>query len=811
MESHAGQAYRSAVRRAVSMIRKKTVVLTLGTFILAAAAFLQPLRFIDNLWYDLHFSFAASDAGDQTVVVGIDPESIECHGALPWKRSMMADLVERIGAAKPKAIALDFLFPRREGTEDNDSLAAVFSRTSPLVLPFRAEGITLVPRKERSPIHEDIFVFRVTRIINPEKFSQVSCYSAKKVSAADTLFIPYAAYGGFLNVSTSNTSQKIREAIQVIRVGDEFFPSFGIAAVAAYCGISAKDLVIDGNGYVLIGEKKIPISTYAASTAINFRNEQVPVKVLSAAKVLDGTVRPSDLSGKLVFVGVTDPAAGADFFSTPVGSQVPGVVVWANLSLDILENRVLHRTSLSLTLLSIVIMFFLFPGLAIIFPSSKRTATLLLGISIIAASLFISMLIFKTSHAIWHFPEIVYAWFFSLLWLAALRADPTLAGPVSLKLELAKFPDDAYLPPPTEDQMNEKLPKTDTTDFITKIFSSYEERERDSSEPETLSGTMVEVQREELAAKPRSQPMIKDLDAIPRDIADGKIVKLLGTGGMADVYLVWHPRLETYRAVKVLKPHCSENFVSRFETEIRIIAKLDHPNIVHCYSVGEWHSLPYLEMEYVHGASMEEVLKRGNVTVEQALIIGIMVSRALHYAHNHVMSIYGKTYRGIIHRDLKPANIMLGRGGQIKLTDFGIARPETVSLHTVDAGSVVGTLPYLAPEQLERNEFTASVDIYALGTTLYELIAGERVFPQTEIPALLRAKSIGTFRPLVKHAQVSEEVAAVIEKAMALEAGKRHPRAQSFGMELERVLYGMAGSDAASHLEGLVRRLWGNG
>ncbi|MBN1307489.1 MAG: serine/threonine protein kinase, partial [Chitinispirillaceae bacterium] len=261
--------------------------------------------------------------------------------------------------------------------------------------------------------------------------------------------------------------------------------------------------------------------------------------------------------------------------------------------------------------------------------------------------------------------------------------------------------------------------------------------------------------------------------------------------------------------VKVMKPGCSENFLSRFETEIRIIAKLDHPNIVHCYNVGQWHSLPYLEMEYVHGASMEEIIKKWNsVTVEQALFVGIQVCRALHYAHNQVMTIYGKTYRGIVHRDLKPANIMLSRAGQIKLTDFGIARPGTVSLHTVDTGSVVGTLPYLAPEQLDRHELTASADIYALGTTIYECIAGERAFPQTEIPALLRAKSIGAYRPLSRAAQISTEIAGIIDTAMAVDPGKRFSDAQAFGEALEHALFGICGYDATAPVAALIRRIW---
>ncbi|MBN1759797.1 MAG: CHASE2 domain-containing protein [Chitinispirillaceae bacterium] len=791
------------------MNRKKIIVLGIGTLLLAALAFLRPLRFIDNLWYDLHFNFAAREASDEVVIVGIDSESIERYGALPWSRSLMAALVGKIADAAPRAVALDFLFPRRDGTTDNDSLAAVFARTPSLVLPFRAEGITASTIDEFQPVPAELHAFRLQRIVSPEHLENIFIYRSARVSAADTLFVKYARYGGFLNVSTSSTSQKLREAVQVIGVGNDYYPSFVIAAVAAYCGVPQEEVALDGAGRILIGKRRVPITSYAATTPVNFRSEKHPVRMVSATALFDGSADPALLEGKLVFVGVTDPAAGADFFITPVAPQFPGVAVWATAALDILENRVLKETAGASALPGYLLMLMLFPGCALLFPAGKRRIAFAVSAGLVAAGFGISLLFFSSMSTVWNFPVVLYAWVFFLFWLALLRADPSIAGPVALNLEPSVPTEYSFAPPPTEEQLREKLPHTDTADFITKILTSHGADATPPSTPETLSGTLVEVAPDDLSAQPRPRPMVDNLDAIPRDLAGGTIVRLLGTGGMADVYQVWHPRLESYRAVKVLKPERNDNFLKRFETEIRIIAKLDHPNIVHCYNAGEWHSLPYLEMEYVHGASMEEVLKKkSSITVEQALIIGALVCRALHYAHSKVLTIYGTVYRGIVHRDLKPANIMLSRSGQVKLTDFGIARPGTVSLHTGETGGVVGTLPYLAPEQMEAGLLAGSVDIYALGVTIYELVAGERAFPQTEIPALLRAKSTGTFKPLTRVAHIASEVAQCIEKAMAIDPQQRFPTASAFGTELERLLFKMCGQNAITHLEALVRRVW---
>jgi serine/threonine-protein kinase len=794
---------------------RKSLILSLMTIVLLALAFFRPLRFIDNIWYDLHFTFAAREASGDVVVVGLDPQSIEKFGALPWNRSTMAALVDKINEGNPAAVALDFLFPRRDGQAENDSLAAVFSRTQRLVLPFRADDISAARETVHQPIPAGLFPYRIGAFENRELLGDLQYYSARSVSSADTLFTPYARYGGFLNVSTSSSSQKLREAIQVIAAGNEFFPSFGIAAVAARLGAAPEELILDGRGNLRIRDIAVPLSSYAASTAINFRSEKTPVPAVSAAAVLDGTCDITRFEGKLVFVGVTDPAAGADFFTTPLGPQVPGVTVWATIALDILQGRILREPSLPLAIPGLVMMLLIFPGGAMLFSSGRRRSALIIGSMLVIVGFLLSIVLFRSACIIWNFAPLVYAWLFMLLWLAALRADPSLASGGRITIDTLALPSGALPPPPEKNTPLENLPPTATTGFVTRLLSEGKNADTATApavEKGTLSGTVVEVNREDLAPQGHPKPLAADIGDLPRDLAGGTIIRLLGTGGMADVYQVWKERLETYRAVKVMKPGFSDNFLSRFETEIRIIAKLDHPNIVHCYNVGEWHTLPYLEMEFIYGCSMEEVLHKCRLlTVEQALITGILICRALHYAHTQVLTIYGKTYNGIIHRDLKPANILLSRSGQIKLTDFGIARPAEVSLHTVEAGSVVGTLPYLAPEQLDGNNLTPGADIYALGVTLYELIAGERAFPQTEITGLLRAKSGGIYKPLARTVQIPADVAQIIDTAMSTDPSKRPPSARALGEALEGAFVKMSGTNGTQHIASLVKRIWNIG
>jgi serine/threonine-protein kinase len=212
-------------------------------------------------------------------------------------------------------------------------------------------------------------------------------------------------------------------------------------------------------------------------------------------------------------------------------------------------------------------------------------------------------------------------------------------------------------------------------------------------------------------------------------------------------------------------------------------------------------------MEYVYGASIEDVMKTcKSISPIEATAIGILVCRALNYAHKQVVTIYGETYKGIVHRDLKPANILLSRNGHVKLTDFGIARPGAVSLHTADTGNIVGTLPYLSPEQLSEEELTPKTDIYALGVTLYELVSGNRAFQQVDVSSLVTAKTKGNYKPLRSSQFLPQELIEIIEGAMATNPEKRFASAKDMGKSLEKVLHTIISDSDAFILDNLINR-----
>ncbi len=271
-------------------------------------------------------------------------------------------------------------------------------------------------------------------------------------------------------------------------------------------------------------------------------------------------------------------------------------------------------------------------------------------------------------------------------------------------------------------------------------------------------------------------------------LGSGVIVGEIGEGGMARVYKIWNQRLEVFRAVKILLPNMNKETRGRFETESKITAKLHHPNLLDVHNVGDWEGLPFIEMEFIDGVTLDTLIKR-YTPLPPAVIsaIGVMTSRALAYAHNQEIMLYGKVYRGIIHRDLKPQNIMVSSKGVLKLMDFGIARPSEVSIHTAP-GKVVGTLMYLSPEQLDKDGIDARTDVYSFGAILYEMLSGRRAFPQKSMSLLLQAKAENVYEPLKSRTpSIKGELATLSDTCMSRDPEKRIQTAEDLVRVIETI------------------------
>jgi serine/threonine protein kinase len=248
----------------------------------------------------------------------------------------------------------------------------------------------------------------------------------------------------------------------------------------------------------------------------------------------------------------------------------------------------------------------------------------------------------------------------------------------------------------------------------------------------------------------------------------------LGQGGMATVYKAYHPALDRYVALKVLHPAFLEdrNFHARFSREAKLVARLEHPNIVPIYDYAEHEGRPYLVMKYIEGITLKARITSSSPGSEEVLRVVEAVGAALTYAHKN----------GILHRDVKPSNVILSSDGQIYLADFGLARIAQSGETTLTSDMVIGTPQYISPEQaLGKKDLDEGTDIYSFGVMMYEMTVGRVPF-SADTPFSIIHDHIYTPLPLpsVVNPSVTAELERVLLKALAKERADRYENVASF-------------------------------
>src|ERR1700694_5306631 len=301
-----------------------------------------------------------------------------------------------------------------------------------------------------------------------------------------------------------------------------------------------------------------------------------------------------------------------------------------------------------------------------------------------------------------------------------------------------------------------------------------------------------------------------------RRLGPYEILSAIGAGGMGEVYKARDTRLDRIVAIKVLPSHLADRseLRERFEREAKTIASLNHPHICTLYDTGHQDEIDFLVMEYIEGETLAQRLQKGALPIQQVLQYAIEIADAPDKAHR----------KGIPHRDLKPGNIMLTKSGT-KLLDFGLAKlKQEISPATPDSqlptangpltaqGTIVGTLQYMAPEQLEGKEVDARTDIFAFGAVVFEMATGKKCFEGKSQASLMVAIMEREPPPMssLQH-MTPPALDRAVKKCLAKESEKRWQAASDVCDELKWIAeggsqVGLAQTAAAKGIRALGRR-----
>jgi serine/threonine protein kinase len=261
-----------------------------------------------------------------------------------------------------------------------------------------------------------------------------------------------------------------------------------------------------------------------------------------------------------------------------------------------------------------------------------------------------------------------------------------------------------------------------------------------------------------------------------------QIIKEVGRGSMGIVYQARDPNIDRLVAVKVLRHDriTTDSFVKRFLKEAKVIGRLSHPHIVTIHDVGEDQGTVYIAMEFLEGISLSEIIQDRCLDAKEVIDLGTQIAETLDYAHR----------KGVIHRDIKPSNIVVEPDGQIKITDFGIARIEdsSATLQT-QAGAIMGTPAYMSPEQVLGHSVDGRSDLFSLGVILYELSTGRRPFGGDGKNLATVFNEIIQITPpeptaVKSNTLIPEELSSLIMKTLEKEPAKRFQT----GKELQEML-----------------------
>jgi eukaryotic-like serine/threonine-protein kinase len=736
---------------------------------------------------------ASSETSPDIELVTITNNDINEIGRWPWTRSIIARCIDNLHEAGAKVIALNIFFSEPEENaglmvikrlkEDFDNLGLAQKENNGIAFnqkmidaemaldsdtkleqSIKNAGNVVIPfffdsSSQGSDKTAPAFVSRdsLKNISGKDEESVNDIKWFSKITPPLNRFVEVAAGAGHNRLFPDNDGVLRIQRHVIGYLKNIYLPSYAVSIAKLYKGVKDDNIIIsinNGNNSYLdfkitpVSSIRIPITEYDRGTLINWKQGPgITFHQTGFSKVLNKEIRMNIFKDKIVIMGHVAPGIG-DQWVTPVSGKMPGVEVLANTVDNILNRRFYDKPMWTRAVeLSILISFgvfisFVFPRLRAL-PGAAATLVLFLAYGAIGTVLFIK----------------------KNIWLEI--SPPLLLLIIGyILITLKRF------------LITGKTKEKVKADFIKRDYTDSGKRNPESKGAEA---TMI---LESGSGRPGDIGATSiNNDARPR-LGRYEVVSELGRGAMGIVYKGKDPKIHRTVAIKTVRlSDFDESIINemkeRFFREAESAGLLTHPNIVTIYDAGEEDDLAYIAMEFLNGVDLKVyTVKENLLPVKEALTVIAQVAEALEYAH----------VKGVVHRDIKPANIMrINTTGEVKVTDFGIARISTSS--RTKTGVIMGTPSYMSPEQVSGKKVDGRSDIFSLGVVLFELLCGEKPFKGEDMTALMYmiAKeahpSVKTINP-----RVPGVVEKIVDKALEKEVVKRYQRAGHMAVHLRTVI-----------------------
>ena len=809
----------------------------IGITILFMGIWLFRMDFLDTLelkFYDVMMQLRGeSRQSNEIVLVDIDNDSIEKLGRWPWPRSLLAKGINKINAANPKVIGLNIILSEPEVSDgllafqrlkemfqkqvlpeavksgsaflealdqaqanlDHDnSLAEALKRSGKVVLP--------VFLKESAVIAENVRV--KNQLLLKQSIQNIRSPAGATYPRSDEITLPIDIFLenakgiGHINLVFDLDGTARRER-PIFEYHGAFIPSYTVKLAALFLNVPNAKIRADIGSAIYLGSLKIP-TMLNSDILISFKGSADSFKSYSFFDVINDKVPANVFKNKLVLVspsaaGVMNPLSTPTAAAMTVG-EYSAHTLWSILNKNAIQQPAWNFIAELLMILVI--------GLAItlLIPRLKGVTAGIVFVGLMFALIGGSTYLFA-SRGLWvktTYPLLQlilgYIGVITINYFVTETSKEKIEGEsaetnrmLGLSFQSQGMLDmawDKFRRIPVDDEVKdilynlaldyERKRQINKAAVVYEYIEEHDKSFKDVGEKKhklmQASETMV-FGDGSLGGGPDAEDLLTSATGTRPTLGRYEIVKQLGKGAMGVVYLGNDPRINRTTAIKTFRfsddfePEEVQKLKEKFFREAESAGTLSHPNIVTIFDAGDEQDLAYIAMEYLEGENLEKYTKKdGLLPMIKVIEYTADIADGLEYAHQ----------KGIVHRDIKPANIMLLASGDVKITDFGVARITATS--QTQTGVVKGTPYYMSPEQFSGAKVDGRSDIFSLGTMLFQLLTGDLPF-RGNSPAALMHKIMHVPHPNPKtiNPKILTPLVTVIDKALEKKRDRRYQKA----------------------------------